>query len=156
MTTGGNSFYNLTYLASTNEIIGRSGARSIFKFNLTTTDTASIQLAGSSTVEFKEIVTDNKSNLYGYKYDYTAPNKYVLSIVKLNPVTGTKTLVTDLSSHSLLGKFTFVPAHNELCSVFQYASGGWSVYKYNLATNKNSEVSLTHMSNTTYYGLTSN
>lgn len=109
---------SLVYLPANNEVVGLTGAGTkLLKLNLTTKDTSSVALENTSAVQYRELLTDNVSNLYGYKADYSDPVNYVAQIQKLNAKTGAETLVSDLQIDKIDDNLIYNLKRKEIISV---------------------------------------
>ena len=113
----------LIYIPASNDVVGvtNDGTR-LFKFNFTTRDTSSVSLPGSSNAEYRELIVDDRSNLYAYKGRYPGNGSDIGQLVKVNAATGQETLLYNLPTD---GKFhdniIFVPQRNEFI-------GTWDQY----------------------------
>ncbi|HEY8894903.1 MAG TPA: IPT/TIG domain-containing protein [Niastella sp.] len=109
---------SLVYLPENNEVVGlTAGGTKLLKLNLTTKDTSTVALANTTAVQYRELLTDNVSNLYGYKADYSDPVNYVAQIQKLNAKTGAETLVSGLQIDKLDDNLIYNPLRKEIVSV---------------------------------------
>ncbi|MBO9200623.1 MULTISPECIES: IPT/TIG domain-containing protein [Niastella] len=96
-------WYEPVYVAATNEVIGlKNEGKSLFKLNLTTKDTLTVNLPGSATTEYRELIVDDESNLFAYKAHLHGDPTDVAKLVKVNAATGEEKLVKDLPVN---GKF---------------------------------------------------
>ncbi|OQP46020.1 hypothetical protein A4H97_31865 [Niastella yeongjuensis] len=85
------------YLPATNEIVGlMNDGRRLFKVNLTTKDTIGINLPGSASAEYRELIVDNNSNLFAYKARLKGDVSDVAKLVAVNAATGQETILKDL------------------------------------------------------------
>lgn len=77
---------------SNHDIVGfiNDGLR-LFRVNLTSKDTAGVILPGSAKTDFRELIVDSKSNVYGYKGHYSGDASDFAKLVKLNVTTGQET-----------------------------------------------------------------
>jgi hypothetical protein len=124
----------LVYVPATNDIVGlMNEGKRLFKMNLTTKDTAGVILPGAANVEYRELIVDNKSDLYAYKAKYPGDGSDIAKIVKVNGITGQETLIKDLPVD---GRFEdniiFVPQMNEFIGIWDQGS----IYRIN-ATSLN-------------------
>lgn len=109
---------SLVYLPANNEVVGlTAGGTKLLKLNLTTKDTSSVALANTTAVQYRELLTDNVSNLYGYKADYSDPVNYVAQIQKLNAKTGAETLISGLQIDKIDDNLIYNPLRKEIVSV---------------------------------------
>lgn len=109
---------SLVYLPANNEVVGlTAGGTKLLKLNLTTKDTSTVALANTTAVQYRELLTDNVSNLYGYKADYSDPVNYVANIQKLNAKTGVETLVSDLQVDKIHENLIYNPQRKEIVSI---------------------------------------
>jgi len=109
---------SLVYLPENNEVVGlTAGGTKLLKLNLTTKDTSTVALANTTAVQYRELLTDNVSNLYGYKADYSDPVNYVAQIQKLNAKTGAETLVSGLQIDKIDDNLIYNPLRKEIVSV---------------------------------------
>lgn len=143
------------YLPSTNEIVGGSDLRRMFKVNLTTKDTSSIQLGSSSYEGYYGYIADKQGNLLTYKM-ITDPNTYKHSeqVVQINPVTGAQTVIAPITGDVYLPTNTVcgLTERNELAGLW----GGNKLYKFNLGTKTAEVITLTSQTNISYYMMTNN
>ena len=109
---------SLVYLPANNEVVGlTAGGTKLLKLNLTTKDTSTVALANTTAVQYRELLTDNVSNLYGYKADYSDPANYVAQIQKLNAKTGAEALVSGLQIDKIHDNLIYNPLRKEIVSV---------------------------------------
>jgi hypothetical protein len=109
---------SLVYLPANNEVVGLTGGGTkLLKLNLTSKDTSIVGLANTTAVQYRELLTDNVSNLYGYKADYSDPVNYVANIQKLNAKTGAETLLSDLQVDKIHENLIYNPQRNEIVSI---------------------------------------
>lgn len=144
-----NSLQGFTYIPATNELVGISGGR-LQKYNITTKDTSSIQIATTGTPTYENMGVDNNSNLYAFKVFNGATN--YSQIVKLNAASGAETVVTTLNDTEPIYDLLFVPKRNEIISIWEFTS----LYRYNLGTNTSTLLPLTSASNISFDDPTSN
>lgn len=113
-------WYEPVYVSATNEIVGiMNDGKRLFRLNLTTKDTAGVVLPGSTTADFRELIVDDKSNVYGYKGHYSGDASDEAKLVKLNVTTGQETLVKDLPvDEKFHDKIIFVPQTNEFMGTY--------------------------------------
>jgi hypothetical protein len=125
-------WYEPVYVPATNDIVGfiNDGTR-LFRINLTTKDTAGVILPGSVKTDFRELIVDNKSNVYGYKGHYSGDASDFAKLVKFNVATGQETLVKDLPiDNKFDDKIIFVPQTNEFMGTY----GQSVVFRLNAAS----------------------
>lgn len=109
---------SLVYLPANNEVVGLiGGGTKLLKLNLTTKDTSSVALENTTAVQYRELLTDNVSNLYGYKADYSDPVNYIAQVQKLNAKTGVETLVSDLQIDKIDDNLIYNLKRKEIVSV---------------------------------------
>jgi hypothetical protein len=109
---------SLVYLPANNEVVGlTAGGTKLLKLNLTTKDTSTVALANTTAVQYRQLLTDNVSNLYGYKADYSDPVNYVAEIQKLNAKTGAETLVSGLQIDKIHDNLIYNSQRKEIVSV---------------------------------------
>lgn len=129
------------YLPATNEIIGLSGYHSIglFKVNVTTKQTAYVTLGPSNpTGDFMELVVDKFSNLYSIKRDWSNPNHYMQTLVKVDPKTGAHTNIKSFEYGAYWSSLVYLPSSNEVIGI----TGPNELIKLNLTTKDTSWVIL--------------
>ncbi len=118
-------WYEPVYVAATNEVVGikEEGTR-LLKVNLTTKDTSSVYLPGSANkTEYRELIVDNKSNVYAYKAYLHGDPTDVAKLVKVNTATGQETGVKDLPVDGKFhDKVIFVPQTNEFMGTWEQRS----------------------------------
>jgi hypothetical protein len=143
------------YLPSTNEIVGVSDFGNLFKTNLTTKDTSSIQLSNSMYEYFYGFIADKQGNLIGYKM-ITNPNTYqhTEQVVKINPITGVQTVIAPITGDVYLPQYTIcsLSERNELAGIREDNK----LYKFNLGTKTAEVITLTTQTNFQYYKMTNN
>jgi hypothetical protein len=109
---------SLVYLPANNDVVGLAGGGTkLFKVNLTSQDTASVALPNTAHVQYRELLTDNVSNLYGYKADYSDPVNYIAQIQKLNAATGAQTLLSNLQVDKIHDNLIYNLQRKEIVSV---------------------------------------
>lgn len=144
---------SLVYLPANNEVVGLTGSGTkLLKLNLTSKDTSTVGLANTANVQYRELLTDNVSNLYGYKADYSDPVNYVANIQKLNAATGGQTLLSNLQVNKFNDNLLYVPQRKEIISIYDEIG----FYQLNVATKAAVSKDLTSELNITYGTLISN
>jgi hypothetical protein len=147
---------DLVYVPARNEIAGIADGTKLFRLNLTTKDTASIQLTSqSSDVRFTQLVVDNQSNLIASRnLDPAPPAVYSSQLVKIEPVTGAQTVVTALSEYFPFsyGTLTFLPERNEITGIWNNTS----LYRFNVTTKATSMTPVNTIADIHYNGITHN
>ena len=108
------------YVPATNEIVGiMNDGKRLFRLNLTTKDTAGVILPGSAEASYRELIVDNKSNLYAYKAKLPGDGSDVAKLVKVNAATGQETLVKSLPVDGKYNdKIIFVPKESPFNDMF--------------------------------------
>ena len=141
----------ISYLSSTNEILGLAGSSRIAKYNLTSGDTSTVQLSADNQLWYYGLFSDNKSVLYAYKM-----NNYTLTseIVKLDPATLAESTVTAVSEYRALQdtKITYNAQRNEIVSFWNDVS----FYRYDLGQKTTSVTALSTDPNVWYESLITN
>lgn len=148
------NWYEPVYVPATNDIVGlMNDGKRLFKVNLTTKDTSGVNLPGSADAEYRELMVDNKSNLYAYKGNYPGNGSDVAKLVKVDAATGQETVLKDLPVN---GKFhdniIFVPALNEFIGVWDQRS----LYRINATSFSLTEIPLNAGSSNPYIYFTTN
>jgi hypothetical protein len=113
-------WYEPVYVPATNDIVGfiNDGIR-LLRINLTTKDTAGVSIPGSVKTDYRELIVDSKSNVYGYKGHYSGDASDFAKLVKLNVTTGQETLVKDLPvDNKFDDKIIFVNQTNEFMGTY--------------------------------------
>lgn len=143
------------YLPSTNEIVGGSDFDNLFRMNLTTKDTSSIQLTNSTFEHFYGYIADKQGNLIGYKMS-SDPNthQHTEQVVQINTVTKAQTVIAPISGHVYLPTNTIcsLSERNELAGIWEDNK----LYKFNLGTKTAEVITLTTQTNFEYYEMTNN
>jgi hypothetical protein len=143
---------SLVYLPATNEIVGLTEAgRKLLKLNLTSKDTSTVSVVKVDEVQYRELLTDNKSNLYGLKADYTVTPS-IARIEKINAATGAETLVTNLELGKIHDNLLYIPQRKEIVSVWDETA----LYRLNIDTKASNSVSITSQGGLVYHSLISN
>jgi hypothetical protein len=144
---------SLVYLPANNDVVGLTGGGTkLLKLNLTSKDTSSVGLANTASVQYRELLTDNVSNLYGYKADYSDPVNYVANIQKLNAKTGQQALLSNLQVNKIHDNLLYVPQRKEIISIYDQIG----FYQLNVDTKAAVSKDLTSELNITYGTLISN
>jgi hypothetical protein len=146
---------SLVYLPASNTIAGLSDdGRKLFKLNLTTKDTSSVRLPGSSVANYRELVVVNGSELYGYKGNYSDPSNAIADLTKIDVTTGQETLVTHLSTNGKIhDRMIYVAQRKEIATIWDQTG----LYRFNVITGSNATISFTNSgSSITYSAMTSN
>lgn len=147
------NWLSLVYVPANNEIVGLAGdGTKLFKFNLTTKDTSSVALANTNVVEYRELLTDDQGNLFGYKANYSDPANYIAQIQKLNPANGQQSLVSDLKVNKFDDNLIYNPKLKEIVSV----SDEISLYRLNINTKAATSITLPDANSAVYHTLISN
>lgn len=141
--------YSLTYLPSTNEIVGMNYSENIAKYNLTTGETVTHKLSDNQQVEYRDLFKDNKSTLYALKNNF---NTNVSTIVKVDPATFAETVVTTLSTFDALNDVSYIAQRNEFVGIWD----DQSFFRYNLGNNQPSVTPLTTDPKVGYENIESN
>lgn len=144
----------LVYLPATHEVVGLANtSRGIFRLNLDTKDTSTVELTGVMSIEYRELAVDNQSNLYSYKGNYADPDNYIGVIVKLNLANGQETTYATITDYGKFhDNFIFIPHRNELVSIWDQTG----LYRLNIGTKEDNIIPVTTAPNTTYNEITSN
>lgn len=149
----GYDWESLVYLPASNEIIGLiNDGTKIQKVNLTSNNFSEVNLANTANVQYRALLTDNQSNLYGYKADYSDPVNYVAQIQKLNTATGQETLVHNLQTGKFHDNLIYAPQRKEIMSVFDETG----LYRLNIDTKATLNLPITLQSGLVYHTLISN
>jgi hypothetical protein len=144
---------SLVYIPANNEVVGLAGSGTkLFKVNLTSKDTSSVALDNTSAVQYRELYTDELSNLYGYKADYSDPVNYVAKIQNINPANGKQVLLSDLHVNKIHDNLLYVPQRKEVISIYDEIG----LYRLNVETKTIVSKDLTTQLNITYGTLISN
>jgi hypothetical protein len=144
---------SLVYIPANNEVVGLAGSGTkLFKVNLTSKDTSSVALDNTSAVQYRELYTDELSNLYGYKADYSDPVNYVANIQNINPANGKQVLLSDLHVNKIHDNLLYVPQRKEVISIYDEIG----LYRLNVETKTIVSKDLTTQLNITYGTLISN
>jgi hypothetical protein len=147
---------DLVYVPARNEIAALADGTKLFRLNLTTKDTASLQLTSqSSDVRFTQLVVDNQSNLIASRnLDPAPPAVYSSQLVKIEPVTGAQTVVTALSEYFPFsyGTLAFLPERNEITGIWNNTS----LYRFNVSTKATSMLTINTKDDIHYNGITHN
>jgi hypothetical protein len=148
------NWYEPVYVPATNDIVGlMNDGKRLFKVNLTTKDTAGVYLPGSAEAKYRELIVDDKSNLYAYKGTYAGNGNNVAKLVKVDAATGQEKVLMDLPVNGKFhDKIIFVPALNE----FIGTSDQQSLYRINATSFSLTEIPLNTGSNYTYSYFTTN
>ncbi|MBO9203015.1 MULTISPECIES: IPT/TIG domain-containing protein [Niastella] len=144
-----------TYVPATNEIVGKSDFGGLFKINLRTNDTSTIQLTNGNFETVYGMGPDKQGNLIGYKM-ITDPNTYnsTEQVVQINTVTGAQTVLVPITGDIYLPQNTIcaLPTRNELVGLYEKNK----LYRINLGTKTADVVTLTTQTNMWYYKMTNN
>jgi hypothetical protein len=144
---------SLVYISANNEVVGLAGGGTkLFKLNLTSKDTSSVALDDTKAVQYRELYTDNVSNLYGYKADYSDPVNYVANIQNINPANGKQVLLSDLKVNKIHDNLIYVAQRKEIISIYDEIG----LYRLNVETKAAVSKELTSELNITYGTLITN
>jgi hypothetical protein len=144
---------SLVYLPANNEVVGLAGSgKKLFKLNLTSKDTSSIALDNTTAVQYRQLYTDELSNLFGYKADYSDPVNYVANIQYVNAATGNQILQNNLKVNKIHDNLIYVPQRKEVISIYDEIG----LYRLNVETKATVSKDLTSQLNITYGTLISN
>ncbi|OQP46018.1 hypothetical protein A4H97_31855 [Niastella yeongjuensis] len=119
------TWYEPVYIPATNEIVGiTNSGKKLLRLNLTTKDTVGVDLPGSTEIPCRELIVDNKSNLFAYKNNFFSINNGdVTELVKVNAVTGQETLLKVLPAGGEQDvNLLFVPQWNEFIGIWDQSS----------------------------------
>jgi hypothetical protein len=152
--TEDDDWYETIYVPATNDIVGLiNDGKRLFKVNLTTKDTTGVNLPGSASAEYRELIVDDKSNLYAYKGNYSGNGSDVAKFVKVNAANGQETVLKDLP---VTGKFhdniIFVPQLNGFIGAWEQNS----IYQINATSFEILSLPLTTGYSYTYNYFTTN
>jgi len=148
------SWNSPVYLSASNEITGMADGGRLFKLNLSTKDTSSVQLTSTDEISFPGLVADRQGNLIAYKVDFSTSPSITAQFVQVNPVSGAQSEITTLSDYNALhGTLCFLPERNEIAGIWNYNS----LYRFNVSTKAASTLlSLTTQTNISYVKVTHN
>lgn len=147
-----NYWESLVYLPTTNQVVGLAddGTR-LLKVNLTSKDTSSVRLPGSSVADYRELVVVG-SDLYGYKGNYSDPSNAIADLTKINTTTGQETLVAHLSTNGKIhDHLVYLPQRKEIATIWEQTG----LFRINVTNLTNSTIPLT-TAGITYGPITSN
>jgi hypothetical protein len=131
---------DIEYLAATNEVVGvNEDGSKLLKVDLTTKQTTALALATGSNNGVSELVLDNSGNLYGIKHNWSDPNHYTQSLVKIDPKTGYSTIVKTIEYNGDWESLVYLPASNTVAGL---TNVGTRLLKVSLTTKDTSSVGL--------------
>jgi len=118
--TEDDDWYEPVYVPATNEIVAiMNDGKRLFRFNLTTKDTIGVNLPGSAEAPYRELIVDNKSNVYAYKAKLPGDGSDVAKLVKVNTATGQETLIKNLPVDGKYhDKIIFIPKQSPFNDMF--------------------------------------
>jgi hypothetical protein len=99
--------------------------------NVTTKQAAYVVLSKDIDKDFGELVVDKSSNLYTIKRDWSDPNHYMHSLVKIDPKTGNQVSIKTFEHGSYLQSLVYLPAENKVVGL---ADDGTRLLGINLTT----------------------
>jgi hypothetical protein len=128
---------DMVYLPATNELVGLTGVvgSALFRLNVTTKQASYVVLSRNTNIDFWELVVDKFSNLYVVKRDYSDPNHYMQSLVKLDPKTGTQVPIKTFEYALYWKSLVYLPAENKVTGL---AESGEALLSVNLTTKDTS------------------
>lgn len=137
---------DLTYLSSTNEIVGLSGT-TIYKFNILNNTETSVTVPTVTNMQYDDLVIA-KNRLFVTTRDYSV-TPIIKSLRELSLVDGsiinTYNYTTNLDNYSLINKLTFLADTNEICGITRaYINGEFyfKIVKYNIVNNTDTSFDL--------------
>jgi hypothetical protein len=145
---------NLTYLSSTNEILGLSG-NTIYRFNILNNIETSFTLPTITNVQYDDIVIA-ENRLFVTTRDYSVtPN--VMSIIELSlfdfTIINTHNYTTNLENFSYIDSLTFLADTHEICGITKgYLKGNFyfKIVKYNIINNTETSFELPSQTSVDY------
>jgi hypothetical protein len=139
---------DVIYLRSTNEMVGviEQGTQ-LMRINVATKQITKKVLTTSTTIDYYYLVTDNQNNLYAVKRDKTDQNHLVQSLVKIDPQTGSTTVIKTFEHNEDWEELKYITASNEIVGLIDE---GAKLFKVNLTTKDASFVNLPVSGNLSY------
>jgi len=131
---------DIEYMAATNEVVGvNADGNKLVKINVATKQSVSVTITTNANTGISELVVDNSGNLYGIKHDWSDPNHYMQSLVKIDPKTGSTTVVKAFEYNGYWESLVYWPANNQVMGL---ADDGIRLLKVNLTSKDTSSVLL--------------
>ena len=124
----------LVYISSNNEMVSiDNSGRTLTRTNLTKKEVISkIELTNSNSIYYGELVPIG-SEIYSLKDDYSDKNNEIQSLVNIDPVTGTQTVIKTLQPDEFYQRsWVYVPQRKAIYSLHK----GIDLFRYNIDTQK--------------------
>lgn len=139
--TMGSYLNDMVYVPATNELIGIvNGNRTLFRLNITSKQvTFTTLIPANTSTDIMELVVDKFSNLYSVKRDWTNPDNYLMSLMKVDLKTGSFSAVKTISNRSSYwSELVYLAGSNEIAGMI----GNNELFKLNLTTKDTATVLL--------------